>query len=131
MSGPNSYSKTYSYDASYGHNTSVSETIAGTAYVTDMTYDSKGRLDKLKYPGPSNRLEIQHLYNVRGYLTTVRNAATSLNYYTATAMDARGNVTAETHGNGLTTSRVYQANTGYLQSVRVIPPFLTAVKSRG
>src|SRR5690606_25420273 len=114
--GPNSYSKTLVYDA-FGRNTQVTEAIAGASYVTSMTYDSKIRLDVITYPGPSNQLAVKHLYNGQGYLTHLHNNATNALYYQVTAMDARGNVTGETHGNALTTSRVYQASTGYLQSV--------------
>ena len=32
-------------------------------------------------------------------------------------MDARGNITGETHGNGLTTTRGYYAQSGFIQSI--------------
>ncbi|MFA5630427.1 MAG: hypothetical protein WC997_02850 [Porticoccaceae bacterium] len=72
----------------------------------------------LTYPGPGHRLAVKHSYNAQGYLDEIKNNASSALCYRATAMDARGNITGETHGNGLTTTRVYQAQTGYLQSVQ-------------
>ncbi|MFA5632395.1 MAG: RHS repeat-associated core domain-containing protein [Porticoccaceae bacterium] len=117
VTGPNSYSQTLVYD-SVGRNTQATEQIAGASYVTNSTWDSKNRLDVLTYPGPSNRLAVKHTYNAQGYLDEIRNNASSALYYRATAMDARGNITGETHGNGLTSTRVYQAQTGYLQSVQ-------------
>ncbi|MFW1806148.1 hypothetical protein, partial [Acinetobacter baumannii] len=37
--------------------------------------------------------------------------------WSADARDARGNVTAETLGNGLVTKRAYKADTGFIESI--------------
>ena len=81
--------------------------------LTDSTWDSKNRLDVLTYPGPSNRLAVKHTYHVRDYLDEIKNNGSSALYYRATAMDARGNITGESHGSILkTTVGTYQCGAG-------------------
>ncbi|MCP5320830.1 MAG: RHS repeat-associated core domain-containing protein [Pseudomonadales bacterium] len=77
-----------------------------------------GRKTSLTYPGPSNRLAVKHVYNAQGHLSALRNHASNALYYQVNQKDARGNAVDETHGNGLSTIKVYQAATGYLTELR-------------
>ncbi len=59
-----------------------------------------------------------HAYNAQGHLSALRNHASNALYYQVNQKDARGNAVDETHGNGLSTIKVYQAATGYLTELR-------------
>lgn len=120
ISGAYGYQKTLTYNT-YGSTTQVVETISGSSYTTQSTYDSLHRLDVVTYPAvnssPGNLLQVRSDYNNRGYLESLTNVQSSEVYYRAETMDARGNVTAETYANGLRTQRAYQRETGYLQTI--------------
>lgn len=58
------------------------------------------------------------IFPLLGYLQQVRNTAnTTLVYWQANAVNARGQVTQETLGNGLTTIRAYNAQTNRIQGI--------------
>ncbi|POP51522.1 FG-GAP-like repeat-containing protein [Zhongshania marina] len=116
VKSPNGYQQTATYD-SFGRGTQLAEKISGVTYYSNTTYDSLNRVATVQYPGPSNRLTIENVYNNRGYLSALKNAANNEVYYTVNAQDARGNIVNALLGNGLTTQHQYDAATGYLEQV--------------
>ena len=112
-------SNAFTYD-SFGRPYKVSTVIDGTTYNVLKTYDSAGRLKTLTYPSsPSyvNGLSVTHIYNAQGYLTNVKNASTSANFWQADAMDASGQLTLMTYGNGVVTNQWYDFQTGRLTNI--------------
>lgn len=118
VAGTNGYQKTLSYDA-YGSPSQVIETINGSSYTTQSTYDALHRLDVATYPGPSNRLQVRSAYNSRGFLKSLTNVQSNEVYVQNELMDARGNITAELYANGLRTLRAYERESGYVQAIAV------------
>ena len=97
--------------------TKVKENISSDEfYETATTYDRYGRTDLLTYP--NNALTVQQVYNTYGYLQQVKNAGTGTVYWTAQQMNARGQLEKFLSGNGLQTTRTYQASTGHLQTIK-------------
>jgi RHS repeat-associated protein len=104
-------------------------TIDGVNYQFDHTY-LLGRLATTTYPaipGAANagRLTVQQVYNPSGYLSQVRNAAAEGPVYWQIPPDGRngaGQLTKETFGNGVKTTRAYQPATGLPSSIVTTPP---------
>jgi RHS repeat-associated protein len=77
-------------------------------------YDSNGRLEKVTYP---SSFQAQYVYTALGYLATLKDAVGGFVYWTANAVNAEGQLTQATAGNGVTTSRAFDPLTGRLTSV--------------
>lgn len=116
--GESGYVKTYYYDH-LGRSITQDTTIAGLAYRTGrIFYPNSDRVKQQTYPTANGTaFNITNLYNSRGYLYRTENAATKAAYWIANEMDAQGNVTKFTLGNGVTTAQTYQPDTGYLASI--------------
>jgi YD repeat-containing protein len=114
----NEYSQTYSYD-SLSRVQSTTKTIQNQTYTYSTTYDSLSRPSVLTYPAPagSTPVSIQYNYNSLGFLSSISDTATSVVYYSADTMDARGNITHEIFGNGVTTTHSYDSNSGTLSDI--------------
>ena len=107
------YAVTNSYD-SFSRPAGTTETIDGTNYAMSVTYDSLGRSEDTVYP---SGLTARNVYNANGHLEVVKNAVTNLEYWKALTVDARGNITQARLGNGVESTKVYNAQTGYLESI--------------
>jgi RHS repeat-associated protein len=117
VSGPG-YSESYSYD-SVGRPSSTTIS-ADTTYQIDYSYNNIGALDTLTYPTSTSsyRLKLQYDYQV-GQLYRVRDFnAPYTNFWTANATNALSQVTQETLGNGLVTSRDHDLVTGWLNTIQ-------------
>jgi len=119
VTGPG-YSETYKYD-SLGRpmTTWVS---ADASYQIDYSYNDIGALDSLTYPTSTNgyRFKLKYEYQF-GQPYRIRDFAdtpTPVNYWTANATNARGQITKETLGNNLITSRNYDWATGLMGSIQ-------------
>ena len=75
------------------------------------TYDTHGRPNTIAYP---SGITASYGYNDHGYLVTVDDTVTATEgvLETYTSMDAYGNVTGVTYGNGVKTQRSFAANSG-------------------
>jgi RHS repeat-associated protein len=106
VTSDNNYARTVAYD-SQGRISSVTTTI-DTALTLSYTYDSVGRLDTTTYP---TGFAVQNVYNALGYLWKVQrvNDPDTTVFWQANAMNAAGQVTEDLFGNGLTTTRTYDA----------------------
>lgn len=89
--------------------------IAGfsKSYTHSMTYRADGRLDTVTYP---SGIGVAHSYS-RGYLSAITDTATGTALQTFSDMDAFGNMKTETYGNGVVTSRAFDAKTGRLTDI--------------
>jgi len=85
----------------------------------DYRYDAFSRLRTLQYP---DGFQTETRYNGNGYKSEVRDADTpASSYWLATAGDQWGNVTSATLGNGLISQYQYNADNGYLDTVKAGP----------
>jgi len=114
VTGPNGYLKTLSYDL-LGRPNQVDTTLLTETFTSKTTYDAHSRPEVLEYPGG---FKIKRVYNVRGQLLEVQNDSTQSAYWTAVEVNAQGQVKEADLGNGLTTTREFNATTGLLNWVK-------------
>lgn len=88
-------------------------------YYYNYTYGSHGQIDTLTYPTSTSsyRLAVKHLYE-NGLLKQVKDDNASTVFWQASTVNPRGQVSQETLGNGVVTSRVYDAVTGWISSIQ-------------
>ena len=103
------FEETYAYDGDE-RPTTTTTTIRKSAVAADavtatrtLAYDTYGRPSTLTTQ-PS-ALAVGYEYNARGYLSKLKRGTAALVTYTA--MDARGNATGQTYGNGVSTTRTF------------------------
>jgi RHS repeat-associated protein len=121
---PDSVDCSYGYDPA-GRSSSTTWTlrtgIAGAdgAYTIATGYDPAGRVSSLSYPGVAGQppVVLSHSYAPNGSLSAVLRASSSLALWTANTRNARGQVTAETAGNGVVTTYDYPDPMGLLHEV--------------
>lgn len=111
-SSTNGYARTYAYDT-LGRISSVVSAIDAT-YTVSTTYDSVGRVATYTYP---TGFAVKNVYNAQGYLAEVRSNASNALYWKANSKDAEGHLLNQTLGNALTTSQIFDPNTGRLQNI--------------
>ena len=113
MTGPG-YSENYVYDALGRMQTTT--IVSDATYHVDYTYNTFGMLHTLTYPASTSGYRLQLLYEYQnGRLLSVKDAnVPSTAFWSAGATDARGNIIAETLGNGVQTIRGYDSVTGLL-----------------
>ena len=87
-------------------------------YAHSFTYYTDGRLKTAIYP---SGLTAHHEYNARGYRTILRrDSSAGAALETRSAMDAHGNVTGVTYGNGVTTTRIFDPKTGRAKDIDTV-----------
>src|SRR5262249_17490017 len=93
-------------------------------YTYTVAYNSDGRIATVTYP---SGLVVKYLYNTYGYLCrladntgspTCTAAGGSTVFWTANARDAELHLTQSTAGNNVTTTQVFDPNTGLVQQIR-------------
>ena len=107
------YEAVSSYD-SLGRPSSVTETIDGMAYTVTTGYDAYSRPQTLTYP---SGFAAKNVYSSSGHLSEVQYATSGAKLWEATQMDARGNVTHFTLGNGAESIRTHDAENGRITSI--------------
>ena len=107
---PDGVAQTYEYD-SLSRPVHERWNIQGLEYRLSRTYDAQGRLQTVGYPEVAGRARMGVLYNYtsRGEVQSVQNVNSGHTYWTATSRNAAGQLTAETFGNGVTSTRRYDA----------------------
>jgi RHS repeat-associated protein len=104
---------TMDYDAR-GRRVRETRSLDGGSYSMERRYDAGSRLRGTTYPDgeaigtPANPLR----YDAAGRLTTIPAIVSSIAY------DARGRALVQTNGNGLTTTRSYSVERGFLTAIR-------------
>lgn len=121
VSGDNGFSRSYGYDAlSRLVSTTTDNSIDPFALVSDpdfthtTSYDAAGRVEIETYP---DGFAYRNIYDGYGYLSEVRDAASNDLYWRADTRDTEGFVTRETLGNGLTTARARDLETGFVTKI--------------
>ena len=102
---------------------------ATETFEEQYTYDQYGRPFQ-KFDASDDFAGVRYHYNSAGYLAKISESAVAVPatpggastapvaYYTVTAMNARGQVTRATLGNGVVLDRTYQAASGYLNTMK-------------
>ncbi|MGA8940052.1 MAG: RHS repeat-associated core domain-containing protein [Acidobacteriaceae bacterium] len=113
------YNETDTYD-SFGrpYQRSISIPAIGTNTFTWTYSSTTGLLDTLTYPVTTsgNPLKLQYSYQ-NGILKSIADFFSSALYWQADAQNPAGEITQETLGNGVVTSRTYDDVTHWLKSV--------------
>ncbi len=111
------WKETYGYEAATRRPSTITSTLDGEAspWTSGMTYDSNGREATRSFP---SGLVVRTGYTSYGQMRQLSNNSSGAVYWTATAADAWGKVTAETFGNGLTGSHVWAASTGQAKQLQ-------------
>ncbi len=121
VSGPNGYQESYSYGAFFGRLIQTTTTIGSENFTVSRTYyPDTGLLRTITYP---RGLVVGYTYNERGYLTSVRSPLAPFSgpvYWQAQSVNAEGQVTSELLGNGVTTTRAYNAATGLVDGIQSV-----------
>ncbi|WP_127077260.1 RHS repeat-associated core domain-containing protein [Rhodomicrobium lacus] len=108
------YSAAFTYDE-LGRPSAKTETMDdGSAYTVTTSYDALSRPASVSYP---TGLTVGTAYTASGHLAQLSNASSGKSYWQARSVDARGNVTQSTLGNGVGELRAYDAATGYLTQI--------------
>jgi RHS repeat-associated protein len=108
------YSEEYFYDA-LGRPETTRIAIAGSSYTLTTGYDLLGRPDILIYP---TGFGVRTLYNSQGYPQTLRRTSDNLVLWQAGTINARGQLEQANLGNGLVTTRDFNAETGLVERIR-------------
>ena len=93
----------YEYDALL-RNTGITETINGTEYTTNYTYDNAGREETVTYP---SGVAVKKMYSNSGCYKAMINAFNDQVLWKSDKADAMGYITDYHVGNGLKTHREY------------------------
>lgn len=115
VEGPGGYVCVHTYDE-LGRPDSTTISFSGTTSVVRNRYDNLGRPELLYYPGPG--LITRSVWNERGFLQEIRNARTEKAYWTANAVNAAGQTTAESFGNGLRSNSRFDGARGWLRELQ-------------
>ena len=107
------YSLTQGYD-SLGRPSATTTTIDGVAYTQSVTYDPSGRPETLSYP---SGFAVRNTYNTRGYLASVAEDGGATVFWQADSVNAEGQVTQETFGNGVVTTNAFDPKTGLIDTI--------------
>ena len=108
------YGRTHTYD-SLGRPAATTVTIDGTQYSSSATYDANGRPDTATSPSGFTR---KYIYTSLGFLSEIRDNATSATLWTANARDADGQLTQATLGNGVQVNQAFDPLTGRIDTIQ-------------
>jgi RHS repeat-associated protein len=114
VTGGNRAGRSFKYTA-FGDLQEESQCSDGATFVTNHEYDALGRQTLLRYPSvKGQRLAVNYHYTSLGHLQYLSDAADGSIYWAATEMNALGQVTRETLRNGVETTAIRNATTGWL-----------------
>lgn len=108
------YEESYRYDT-LGRAVETLTRIGAMRFVSGTSVDEYGRASVVTYP---TAFAIKNEYNADGYLSKVLDASSSFTYWIAKAFDDRDQLTEEFLGNGLTTKRAFDPDTGLVQTIQ-------------
>ncbi len=114
------YEENYSYDNRTRLTTTAISIPGQGTFSYDYSYEAhKGWLDTLIYPESAGgyRLALRYAYQ-NGILKKVSDDSTEIAYWDADGANAWGQVTEETLGNGVVTTREFDSVTGRLSSIQ-------------
>lgn len=93
----------YLYD-NFGRLITFDEGISGEHFITRYTYNNQDKVTTVAYP---SGLKIQKNYDLNGYLASVKNETGTVTIFETNEINASGQLTEYTLGNGVTTEKSY------------------------
>ncbi|MFL0810700.1 MAG: FG-GAP-like repeat-containing protein [Agarilytica sp.] len=108
----NTYKEEYQYNSD-GYQDEYSVEIAGVSYTTATHYDDLNRVKGITYP---SGFTYQNEYNSYGYLDRVEKLDGSM-LWQLSALDALGNHTQYSYGNGVTTNQSFVPESGFVETI--------------
>ncbi|WP_428309894.1 FG-GAP-like repeat-containing protein [Hydrocarboniphaga sp.] len=120
VDGPGNYTEYRVYDG-LGRTAELSMEIGNSFNAVSFEYDNFSRISTLTYPTiDASRFAVTYRYDAAsGALKDVINSASpGTVYWSADSVNARGQVTQETLGNGIQTARHYDVARGYLDTIQ-------------
>ncbi|ROQ23367.1 RHS repeat-associated protein [Gallaecimonas pentaromativorans] len=121
--------ESYQYNGK-GQPVLTTTTIDGKTYTAAQSYDGYGRVQYQSLPGTA-KAGVEYVYDSNGFLSQRYQFAISSASASGISgsrgnlidhnelMDARGNITTQSLGNGLTNSRIYGGDTGFIKTIAV------------
>ncbi|MEZ6074089.1 MAG: RHS repeat-associated core domain-containing protein, partial [Pirellulales bacterium] len=124
------YWETYGFD-SLGRPSVTYVNTLGETHAINFTYNSStGLMDSIMYPASTSGYRHQVVYEYQyGQLKKVRDIGNTVTYWLANSVDVHGNVIDESLGNGLRTTRRFDAVTGLPTFIRTGPGGGTATQN--
>ena len=111
------YAERYYYD-DYGRPNKTDFVIGANQYQTRIEYNALGQISRQHYPTSNADFYVDYEYNDNYFLSKqIDNRGKTLR--TIEAMDAFGNITNQSFGNGTSESKVFSENTGRIASIDV------------
>ena len=122
------YLRTHSYD-SLGRpsSTAIRSATGEPTHTVSTVYDSHGRVERIAYP---SGFTAQYLYTSLGYQNQMKEYG-GATLWTANAVDAELRITQETAGNGVVTTRTFDADRGFVTAIEAGPSGALASFSYG
>lgn len=117
LAGSVGYLREHTYDA-LGRPSSTITTIDGASFTVQQAYDTRSNPTTTTYP---SGFAVTDVYTSIGYLQKVVNAIDQTPYWTANTMDAQGQITQESLGNGLQTLRSFNPAKGFPTAISTGP----------
>lgn len=115
MTGLSGYSRSVNYD-SFIRPTAVSTRFNGSTYAVTTAYDSTySRVTSTTYPGITP-FSVNNNYTANGFLKEIRDSSNAL-YWKLDTVNAQGQTTKETYGNGIVHVRTYDDHTGRIATI--------------
>ncbi|WP_229706748.1 RHS repeat-associated core domain-containing protein, partial [Shewanella inventionis] len=93
--------------------------IDGNTFTQSQSYDSYSRPSITTYPTGTAAFSVKNNYTTSGYLSEVRNNVTSALLKRVDSMTARNQVDKVTYGNNVSSTAVFEDDTGWLSSIDV------------
>jgi RHS repeat-associated protein len=123
VDSPDDTASLYTYDR-LGRLYATERSIGGEVFGTIVTYDKFGRVATVAYPdvGGASPFTVKNEYDPYGHLTKVwdpaNNSKGNTYYWRLAETDSADRITAESLGNGFTTTRAYFDDKSSLKSIR-------------
>lgn len=108
-------SEHYYYD-DYGRPAKTDFVINGTSYTTRSEYNAKGQLSRQHYPSNNGTFYVNFYYNANQYLYKQKDSS-NRDLRKVIAMDALGNITQQSFGNGTSEVRGFNSRTGRISHI--------------
>ncbi|MPY24338.1 RHS repeat domain-containing protein [Shewanella sp. YLB-07] len=108
-------SESYVYDV-FGRPEQTDFVIGGTAYNTRSEYNANGQVSRQYYPSNNGIFYVNFHYNADHYLY-LQTDSSHRSLRRISAMDALGNITAQTFGNGTSEARGFNSRTGRISTI--------------
>jgi YD repeat-containing protein len=110
----NGFRRLHSYDGLSRPDT-VTTVVGSESFNVRSQYDALGRLERLNYP---TGFAVRQVYNERGYLAELRKDSDNSLLWRSERVSAEGQMQRQLLGNGVATTREYDATHGWVTEIR-------------